>query len=168
MKTIKLFLIASFALLLSSCATTELPELSEGDVPAQWQYSQDTDASWPELDWWQTFNSAELSEIMLRLDENNLDLENNARNLEQAQIALRNAGFDLFPAPVLDIGVSERYSGSRPNGESYTDDSTTTADLGLGFSYTDILSKPTRYDLAVSRYDSDSLYVIVFARRNKI
>jgi len=150
----KHFLNYTIVLLLSACATTNLPELAEGDVPDQWQYSQANNTVWPELDWWQNFNSAELSSLMLRLQEDNLDLENNIRNLEQAQITLRDAGFDLYPTPVLDIGVSERYTGSRPNGESYTDDNVTTADLGLSLAYTDILSKPARYDAAVARYDN--------------
>lgn len=154
-KTMKNYsLICLITLLLSACVSTELPELAQDDVPTQWQYTQSSDNVWPELEWWQNFNSSELSDLMVRLEESSLDLENNARNLEQAQITLRDAGFDLYPTPVLDVGLTERYSGSRPNGESYTDDSVTTADIGLSIGYTDILSKPARYDAAVARYDS--------------
>ncbi len=157
MKTekIKLIFACVLVIVLSSCVTTELPELPENDIPAEWQYSVENTENWPSLTWWLNFNSPELNEIMVRLDENNLDLDNNARNFEQAQIELRDAGFDLYPTPILDIGLNERYSGNRPNGESFTDDSDTTANLGFGFSYTDILSKPARYNVAMARYDSD-------------
>lgn len=141
--------------LLSSCATTQLPELPDSDIPAQWVNSSSSVITWPSLDWWQAFNSPELSEIMTRLQDVNLDIANNTRNLEQAQITLRDAGFDLYPTPILDIGVSERYTGVKPDGGSYTDDSNGSASLDLGLSYTNILSKPTRYDAAQARFDSD-------------
>lgn len=142
-------------LAITSCTTTKLPELQSTDVPAQWSNSDTATVNWPSLDWWQAFNSEELSEIMARLQAENLDLANNARNLEQAQITLRDAGFELYPTPILEIGVNERYTGSRPDGESYTDNSDGAAGLDLGISYTNILSKPTRYDAAVARYDGD-------------
>ena len=151
----KFLSVCSLTLILTSCVTTELPELLSTDVPDQWANSETSAVDWPSLEWWQTFNSEELSEIMERVQVENLDLANNARNLEQAQIALRDAGFDLYPTPILDIGVNERYTGSRPDGGSFTDSSDGSASLGLGISYTNILSKPTRYDAAVARYDGD-------------
>lgn len=142
-------------LLLSSCATTQLPELPSTDIPEQWINGGSTEVNWPSLDWWQAFESTELSEIMARLQDENLDLANNARNLEQAQLTLRDAGFELYPTPILDIGVNERYTGAKPDGESYTDSSTGSASLDLGISYNNILSKPTRYDAARANYDGD-------------
>ena len=98
MKTekIKLIFACVLVIVLSSCVSTELPELPENDIPAEWQYSAENTENWPSLTWWLNFNSPELNEIMVRLDENNLDLDNNARNFEQAQIELRDAGFDLY------------------------------------------------------------------------
>ncbi|MBX2846972.1 MAG: TolC family protein [Acidiferrobacterales bacterium] len=154
-KTKKISSILVAVLLISSCATTELPELPSTDIPQQWTNGGNDQVNWPNLDWWQNFESAELSQIMSRLQLENLDLANNARNLEQAQLTLRDAGFDLYPAPILDIGVSERYTGIKPDGESYTDSSSGSASLDLGLSYTNILSKPARYDAALARYDGD-------------
>ena len=59
-----------------------------------------------------------------------------------------------IPRPVLDVGAAKRYSGDKVAGGDYSDSGTDSADLSLGVVYTDILSKPSAYDAAVSRYDS--------------
>ena len=142
-------------LLLTACATTELPTLAEGDVPDSWQGPMPADASvWPSNEWWQNFESDELSELMSLIESQNLDLANNQRNLRRAQIALKDAGFDLWPTPVLEIGATERYSGIKIAGVDYFDGGISSADLSLGISYTDILSKPAAYDAALARFDS--------------
>lgn len=150
----KLFVLALFPIV-CGCASTALPTLQEGDVPASWQGPQPADAStWPSPDWWKNFDSIELSELMARIESQNLDLQNNQRNLRRARIALKDAGFDLWPTPVLEIGASERYTGATVAGADYTDGGISSADLSLGISYTDILAKPAAYDAAVARFDS--------------
>lgn len=141
--------------LLSGCAATPLPTLPAADVPADWQGPVIADAAaWPSSDWWNNFGSSELSTLITTLEHSNLDLANNERNLERAQLILRDAGFDLYPAPLLELGVAERYTGSKVAGADFTDGSAGSADLSLGISYTDILSKPSRYQAAVARYAS--------------
>jgi NodT family efflux transporter outer membrane factor (OMF) lipoprotein len=142
-------------LVVTGCASTPLPILEEGDVPGSWQGPMPGDASvWPAQEWWENFDSAELSELMARIESQNLDLQNNQRNLRRAQIALKDAGFDLWPTPVLEFGASERYTGVKVAGTDYADGGSSTADLSLGISYTDILAKPAAYDAAVARFDS--------------
>jgi len=142
-------------LILAGCATTELPTLADGDVPGSWQGPILEDARvWPPNKWWENFESDELSELMSLVKTQNLDLANNQRNLRRAQIALKDAGFDLWPTPVLEIGAAERYSGVKIAGVDYFDGGTSSADLSLGISYTDILSKPAAYDAAIARFDS--------------
>lgn len=92
--------------------------------------------------------------MILTIEEKNLDLANNRRNLERAQIALRDAGFDLFPTPVVEVGAATRYAGAKVAGGDYSDSSTNSADLSLSVVYADILSKPSAYSAAVSRYQS--------------
>jgi len=92
--------------------------------------------------------------LILTIEEKNLDLANNRRNLERAQIALRDAGFDLFPTPVVEVGAATRYAGAKVAGGDYSDSSTNSADLSLSVVYADILSKPSAYSAAVSRYQS--------------
>jgi NodT family efflux transporter outer membrane factor (OMF) lipoprotein len=141
--------------MLAACAGTPLPELEDGDVPDGWEGPVTAAAdTWPSLDWWTNFGSTELTDLMVLIEERNLDLGNNERNLRRAQIALRDAGFDLYPTPILEVGASSRYTGTRVDGGDYSGDTTRSANLSLGLVYTDILSKAPEYDAARARYDS--------------
>ena len=140
---------------LAACAPTPMPTLAPGDVPVQFVGPVAEDpADWQGLEWWTAFGSDELTALIADVDARNLDLATNRRNLELAQIALVDAGFDLWPTPVLDAAISEGYSGARGPGTPYTDGGSSAADLSLGFSYTDIVSKPATYEAAKARYDA--------------
>ena len=151
-----LFLLpVSCSVLLSSCTLTELPELSLSDVPQMWQGPLVEEAEvWPDTDWWNAFNDKELSELILQVQENNLDLEINQRNLESAQIALREAGYNLLPIPIVDIGTGANYSETRIDGVDTSGSTNVPFDLGASFTYNDILSRPSTYERAVADYDS--------------
>ena len=144
---------APLAWLAAGCATTPLPELPPEDVPERWARAQGSDDRWPPLNWWNAFASDELNGLIIRLEAQNLDLKNNARNLQLAQIALRQAGFDLYPTPVLDWDAAHSYAGGEPAGGDYRDGGSSAAALSAGVVYSDILSKPYRFEAARARYD---------------
>jgi len=128
-------------LYLSGCALTDLPELSFTDVPQMWQGPVIEEAEvWPETDWWNAFNDEELSELIATVQENNLDLEINQRNLESAQIALREAGFNLLPIPVVSLGTGANYIETDINGVETSGSTDVPFELGASFAYNDILS----------------------------
>lgn len=155
MLAIKNLALLAALLIMVGCASTPLPALPDGDVPETWQGPIPAGASvWPSQAWWENFASDELTEFMLLVETQNLDLANNQRNLRRAQIALEDAGFDLWPTPVLEVGAAERYSGEKIAGVDYFDGGSGSVDLSLGISYTDILSKPASYNAAVARFDS--------------
>src|SRR5690606_29094832 len=88
-------LCGALLLLLTGCVVSPVPELPPEDVPAEFAGPVMADAPvWPALDWWNSFNDDELSEVIALVQDNNLGLEINERNLEAAQIALREAGFN--------------------------------------------------------------------------
>ena len=64
----------------------------------------DEAAIWPNTDWWRNFNDAELSAFIDEVKASNLDLANNRRNLEAAQLTLREAGLARWPDPAGDVG----------------------------------------------------------------
>jgi NodT family efflux transporter outer membrane factor (OMF) lipoprotein len=161
-----LIVTAAVAAALASCAT-EAPPLPATDVPMVWQSPIVTDAPvWPAADWWNSFADPELTALISAVQANNLDLANNQRNLEAAQLALREAGFNLLPTPLVTIGTGASYrdgdSDSSFDGSGSGNGSGTTRDpnantpftLGASFSYNDILSKPATYTRAVADYDS--------------
>ena len=49
----------------TACSRTPVPEIDTTDVPANWQGPVEADSAvWPNLDWWQNFESSELTEIV--------------------------------------------------------------------------------------------------------
>ena len=87
-------------LVLAGCARTPVPQIEITDVPENWQGPVQTDADlWPNTDWWNNFESEELTALIELVKANNFDYANNVRNLEAAQIQLRDAGFQLWPTP---------------------------------------------------------------------
>ncbi len=125
------------------------------DVPEGWVGPVTADAMiWPAQDWWNNFGAEELTTIIANVQANNLDLANNQRNLEAAQLTLRDAGFNLLPTPVVSIGTGAGYQEVRS--DAFGDSSGGTDSpftLGASFSYNDILSKPATFQRAVADYD---------------
>lgn len=137
------------------CATLEPPPLPEDVIPLAWQGPLDEDAAiWPELDWWNSFESAELSALIEDVLEHNLDLANNERNLIAAQIALREAGFALWPTPTVSLGTGTSYTRTDFDGVSSSGNSSGPFQLTGSVSYGGILSRPASYQRAVADYDS--------------
>lgn len=140
--------------LLAACAT-EVPPLALTDVPEGWTGPVQSGAMvWPTVDWWNNFGNEELTGIIASVQANNFDLANNQRNLEAAQLTLRDAGFNLLPTPVVNIGTGAAYNETRNDtlGDS-TNSPSTPFTLGASFTYNDILSKPATYQRAVADYD---------------
>ena len=140
-------------LLLNACAST-LPMLPLTDVPASFQGPvQESSMVWPAPDWWNSFGNEELSSLIAQVQQSNLDLANNARNLASAQIALREAGFNLLPTPVITLGTGASYSETSNDQGNNSNSPNVPFTLGAGFTYNDILSKPATYERAVADYD---------------
>ena len=137
---------------LAGCATTPMPELPAGDVPDTWQRSTMQNDSWPPTEWWHSFSSDELDEVISLVEAGNLDLESNERNLRLAQLALRDAGLELWPVPVVTAGAASDYAGIDMPGADYTDSSNERFELGARVVYSDILSKPAAWQSARARY----------------
>lgn len=146
---------AFLVLSLTACMTTNVPELAESDVPEGWDGPVVENAEmWPETDWWNNFNDDELTDLIAQVQENNLDLANNLRNLESAQISLREAGFNLLPVPTVTIGTAGRYTAINTGLVDSSGTASVPYDLNAGFTYNDILSKPATYDKALADYDA--------------
>lgn len=146
-------------LVLSACVSVEEPDLPQSDVPQDWEGPVASEAQvWPDLDWWRNFRSQELDTIIRTVRENNLNLQNNRRNLRSAQISLEEAGFDLLPTPSVTVGTDAQYSddlsGSGDLPGDRASSTSESASLSGSLSYNNILSKPATYDGAVANYNS--------------
>jgi NodT family efflux transporter outer membrane factor (OMF) lipoprotein len=142
---------------LGACAVMEPPPLPESDVPQRFIGPIVEDSNvWPNTDWWNNFKDAELSAFIEEVKANNLDLANNRRNLESAQLALREAGLARWPEPQLTIGDATGYSRTSLDGATVSSGNVNEATrLAATFSYTNILTKPATYARDLTDYDSD-------------
>lgn len=139
----------------TGCARTPVPGLEASDIPVDWFGPVDAGAQvWPDTNWWDGFDDPELTGIIERVKAGNLDLATNTRNLRSAQIALEEAGFDLWPTPTLSLETSA--SSGRARVDAVTDSFTDRGPVELVGSaiYSGILSKRADYDTAVADYDS--------------
>jgi len=154
LKPLSILLLPAF--LLGGCAlNTPVPALEASDIPSTWTgLLPGGTVVWPEQDWWNTFNNPELTRIIGQVQANNLDLENNERNLQNAQIALREAGFNLLPTPSVTLGTSARLSETDIGGVANSSSPNQPFDLGASLNYNSILSKPATYERAQASYDS--------------
>jgi NodT family efflux transporter outer membrane factor (OMF) lipoprotein len=142
------------ALLLAACVSP-VPELPDTDVPPQWLGPVAPDAAvWPASDWWNAFGTAELSSLIASVQQNNLDLANNQRNLEAAQITLREAGFNLLPTPVVTLGTGASYTESSTELGATSGSPNTPFSAVAGFTYNDILSRPATFARASADYQA--------------
>ncbi|MDP1931827.1 MAG: efflux transporter outer membrane subunit [Gammaproteobacteria bacterium] len=148
--------VALLLLAMTGCALqSPVPALEADDLPATFTTRSDTnDITWPESDWWQNFGDAELTSLVEQVQAGNLDLANNQRNLLAAQIALREAGFNLLPRASLTVGTDATYRQSRIDGVRESNNADSPFALTAAISYTDILSKPAIYTQALADYDS--------------
>jgi NodT family efflux transporter outer membrane factor (OMF) lipoprotein len=141
---------------LGACAVMKPPPLPEGDVPQRFIGPIYDEADvWPNTDWWENFNDAELSAFIDEVKANNLDLANNRRNLESAQLTLREAGFARWPEPELTIGDATSYSRTSLDGASVARGvESSQTQLAASFSYAGIVTKPATYARDLTDYDS--------------
>ena len=147
---------AVMMLTLSSCALqSNAPVLPETDIPAGYSRQNGAvDIAWPQTDWWQSFNSSELSNLITQVQAGNLSLANNERNLRAAQLTLRDAGFDLLPRLSVTLGTGINYQESRVDGVSNSGSNGQPFELGATVNYTNLLSKPAVYTQSLASYES--------------
>lgn len=144
------------ALASTGCALqSDVPALPPGDIPAGYLIPANAvDIAWPQSDWWQNFESRELSELISQVQSGNLSLANNQRNLQAAQLTLRDAGFNLLPRLSVGLGTGVGYQESRVDGQSSSGGSNTPFELAATLSYSDLLAKPAVYTQSLASYDS--------------
>ncbi len=140
---------------LASCARTPVPEIRPTDVPPDWLGPVQADADvWPNTDWWTNFGSAELVEIVELVKANNFDYQNTLRNLETAQIQLREAGLQLWPQPNVSISTNSSTTESQQGDISSSSGGSGPFRLNASVNYGGILSRPLQHEQAVNNYES--------------
>jgi NodT family efflux transporter outer membrane factor (OMF) lipoprotein len=82
-------------LLLTGCAVGPDYRAPQAETPARWRYSEETGA--PPLEWWKTFQDAELDSLIERAVKTNLDLRVATARLREARALRSGAAWELLP-----------------------------------------------------------------------
>jgi multidrug efflux system outer membrane protein len=139
--------------------------------------------TWPEADWWKTFGSPELDQLMVEAQNNNLDIAAAAARVLQADAQLRVTGASLFPSltftsnsqqrgPVVDPslveGSSARHSLDSALGGGSSSKQRSSLDAGLSAAYElDFWGKnqdnvdAAKASLRASQFDRDTVALTV-------
>lgn len=103
--------------LLAGCSVGDDYVRPETPPPARWS-NADRNAPWPSAEWWRSFGSARLDELMARAREANFDLAAATARVRQADAQLGIAGASLLPS--LSASVSETRARSSQAASSTT------------------------------------------------
>ncbi|MGP1676808.1 MAG: efflux transporter outer membrane subunit [Burkholderiales bacterium] len=106
------------ALALGACATAGNPPASVPAMPGAWAESGAPDAASPARDWWRSFGSAELSDLIDAALSASPDMAIAAEHVRQAEAEVRIAGSTLFPA--LNFGAATARRETRPHGGQWS------------------------------------------------
>ena len=152
----RLILPLALAIQISACALqSDVPALPVNDIPAGYLMQADAvDIAWPDSDWWRNFDSSELTTLIAQIQANNLDLANNQRALQAAQLTLRDAGFNLLPRFNVELGTGAGYQQTRIDGQDSSGGTNNPFELTASASYTDLLAKPAVYTQSLASYES--------------
>lgn len=123
-------LLAALMLGLSACSLT--PALPEQDVrmPEQWSLATNADATAPAPQWWRTYQSPALDQLIDTAMAANHDLAAAVARIEQARASMRSARAALLPT--VNASASASRSRQREDGDSsYSEDGR----AGLSVSY---------------------------------
>lgn len=98
-------------------------------------------------DWWKSFGSAELNDLMDRALANNTDIQAAVARIEQARAQLKIAGADLLPSVDATANASRERSDPGRAGASYSSN----LSVGMGVAYEVDLFGRNRAGVAASR-----------------
>jgi len=98
---------------LAGCATTSTPPQPAVPIPDAWREAAKPVESTVPLDWWRTFDSAELADLIAAALSGSPDLAAARERVKQAEAQVRVAGASLFPT--LDLGVTSVRRDTHPD-----------------------------------------------------
>ncbi len=133
-KTSVMAMLVLAALATGGCATVgDAPQVMREAMPTAWGERGSSGSNEQALtrDWWRSFDSIELAELITAAQDANPDMVIAAERVLQAEAQARIAGASLFPALNLSAGTGRRET--RPDGGNWS--SADSSSVGLSASY---------------------------------
>ncbi len=153
--------------LVSSCSLTPDYERPGVETPSAWSNGSGATTDTPRLafDWWKSFDSDELNQLMTDGLNNNLDLKASYQRIEQARAAVQVSRARLLPSIDASANVSKD---NRIHGEKPANNGDTNLSAGLDISYELDLFGANRAAMEASKanflgtkYEHDALALVV-------
>lgn len=163
-RTFALLLISTF--FVTSCSLAPDYKRPEVGTPSQWSNGEGAQET-PRLafDWWKSFGSDELNQLMADGLNNNLDLKASYQRIQQSRSALLVAGSSLFPSVDASADISRQ---KNMRGTKTSTDGDTNFNGGLNVNYEVDLFGANRSNIDASRaallstkYQHDALALVV-------
>ena len=155
-------------LLMSSCSMAPFYERPSIETPAQWSQSNTKDGQTSKIafDWWKSFGSDELNQLMADALNNNLDLKASSQHIRQSRASLQVSRSKLFPTVDASANVS-RDKGLHGDRNASDGDTNLNAGLDIGYEVdlfganaSDIDASKATYLSAKYQYDALALVVM--------
>ncbi len=118
---LKIRVFGSLALIILSLAACNVgDDYVRPDIPVspEWSNSLATDGAWPQTDWWQEFQSPQLTQLIKQARSRNNDIGAAVARIAQANAQLRIAGGALYPT--IDSSNTAERAAQSNNGRSFT------------------------------------------------
>lgn len=121
-------------------------------------------STWPSVDWWHTFDSKQLDELIEQAQRANFDLAAAVARIRQADAQTRIAGAALLPSVALGTDVSRDRQPARTSSIHSSNTTSTLQEASISASYevdfwgkNQAAVKSARSTALASRYDRDTL-----------
>lgn len=107
MKALKTIVLAGSLVGVASCMVGPDFKPPQGAVPVTWQNAQPPRATMQDLtQWWNTFNDAQMINLLATADANNHDVQMALIRIKEARAQARVAGSNLYPSLSASTGPS--------------------------------------------------------------
>ncbi|HEY8940395.1 MAG TPA: efflux transporter outer membrane subunit [Cellvibrio sp.] len=121
------------SLLIAACSSTQVqkPEINYADNYSVASVQSGSEALVVDLNWWQSFQSPALNNLMQAAQQQSPDLLISAERVKQAELQMRIANASLFPS--LSASASSGESRSKPDGGSNSRSESTRAGVNISY-----------------------------------
>jgi NodT family efflux transporter outer membrane factor (OMF) lipoprotein len=143
-------------LVLQGCGLGPGPVKPTVKMPTQWDATtaHDSAALWPDPEWWRSFGSTELDNLVAEAKTNNLDIAAAAARVQQAEAQLRVSGSTLWPT--LGVGGELRQRGPTADETAISGKSSSALSSDLSGSSNDQSDQRTSFEgTLTAKYELD-------------
>lgn len=152
------------ALMLGGCRSYDTVSPPNLPYEAQWRADVAEDASPIDSQWWQSFSSTTLNQLIEKALIANPDLLISAERLKQAEFQLNSAGASLYPSASLSASSAEKRN--KADADAWLRSESSSASLGINYEVdlwgkVDANLRSARYSYQATAFDQETVRISV-------